>query len=302
MSTDNKPDTKLQKLAEPFRFNDSNVTLRAGGVDFQIHKLVLSHASSIFKDMFSLPSDSSPSQEGSHVVEVTEDAQTIHDVLSLIYPNAHNIDLDDFHTLQRVLLAARKYSMDNLRAILAKTLEAKIHVNPVGVFAVACLAEAPQVARIAAKETLKWSYTEIINCNSPEVNRMRGGTLRKLLHYHNVCADLASQTIRKWATQCPVDHHKNAYAKTSTSSPVDCRQSWWNSYIDCVERQSTTRPIQPDYKSIEFMRVLSEDTHCYSKCSTATMRLIELADQLKQEVQQAISSVQLDLDDDDYLI
>lgn len=310
---------ELQALAEPFQFVDSDIILRTRGADFRVHKLILSHASTVFRDMFSLPRVSSTSQEGSHVVEVTEDPQTIHDILSLIYRNAHELDLDDFPTLQRVLLAARKYEMDNLQLILAKTLESKVPVNPVRIFAIACLAKAPHVARIAAKETLKWSYNEVVDCDGPEINRMRAGTLRKLFRYHNTCADLASQTIRQRIGRCPTEYHLSNHAKTISGGYVDCRESWWNTYIDRVEQQSKTRPLQPDYKTVEFMRGLSDGRPC-GTCFPAAVILIQLAEQLKQEIQQAISNVrfislrntlvyllmniqvQLDLDDDDFLI
>ena len=61
--------------------------------DFRVHKLVLSLASPVFKDMFSLPQPTSDNSRGSRVaeleiVEVMDPTNALEAVLRMIYPFA----------------------------------------------------------------------------------------------------------------------------------------------------------------------------------------------------------------------
>lgn len=235
----NNAELEMQRLMEPFNFDDADVVLCVRGADFRVHKLVLTHASTVFKDIFSLPRNPSTSQKSLPVIDIAEDAQTLHDVLSLIYPNAHQIDLDDLSTLHRVLLASRKYSMENLRLMLVKILQAKVDTDPVRVFAIACLAEAPQVALLAARETLKKPYVHIAKFDVPELNQIRAGTFCKLLRYHDRCGELASQKIATPAKRYLVTEHSYHVGERGYLAP--CQQSWWAGYIARIRQQLESR-------------------------------------------------------------
>lgn len=287
---DNSPE-----FAESFQFEDADIILRARGADFKVHTAVLSHVSLIFKDMFSLPRETSASQD-IPVVEVTDDAQTLYEVLSLIYLNDHHVDLNNVSTLHRVLLVLRKYEMEKLQPILLRILEIKVHIDPVRTFAVACHVGASQLARLAAKEAFKWSYFQIIECDSPEISSIRAGTLCKLFRYHSACGSVAINTIRTHATQCPVITHNSNYIRNIAGQCVDCRQSWWNAYLDNVAQSSSLHPIQPDYKSIGLVKKFCPPTmnttgYCNICSPVALMNLIELGEQLEREVQEAIEQV-----------
>ncbi|KAK7692535.1 hypothetical protein QCA50_004165 [Cerrena zonata] len=300
MATDNQPDAELQKLAEPVQFDDADIVLQACGVDFRVHKLILSHASSVFKDMFSLPRNCSTLQEGIPIVEVTEDAQTMHDVLSLIYLNTHGVDLDELSTLQRVLLAPRKYSMDNLHSMIGEILRSHANSDPIHVFVVACITNHPEIAHLAAKEILKFDYMHIIN--APEIHRVRASALCKLLRYHHACGERASKTIDQRTILCPVARHNDPYIRQSGNLMVDCRELWWDGYIDHIKQQVKFIPLQADFNSVGLIRRFSDATKYFSACKmTAFQNLVELGEQLRMQVQEAIAVVQLGLDDDDFL-
>ncbi|KAI0775789.1 hypothetical protein BD413DRAFT_611264 [Trametes elegans] len=92
-----------------FNRSDADIVFRSSdGVDFRLHKLVLAMASPVFADMFTLPSHDS--EKALSVVDLSEEASTLEDLLVLCYP----MERPDFLRLSRLrdaLLAAIKYEM-----------------------------------------------------------------------------------------------------------------------------------------------------------------------------------------------
>jgi hypothetical protein len=80
-------DLKTSPL-EPFDVPDANIIIRSSDfVDFRVHKPVLAMASSVFKDLFSLPQPSdSESDDDFPVVKLSEDSELLHSLVSIIYP------------------------------------------------------------------------------------------------------------------------------------------------------------------------------------------------------------------------
>lgn len=74
----------------PHDFNNSptaDVILRSSGpkvVEFRVHKAILSIASPVFEDMFSLPQP--VTEKALPVCDVSEDAITVEALLRLVYP------------------------------------------------------------------------------------------------------------------------------------------------------------------------------------------------------------------------
>ncbi|CAL1706769.1 unnamed protein product [Somion occarium] len=177
-------------LAEKFQFEDADVIIRAGGANFSAHKLILSLASPVFKHIFSLPRNES-SQEGVPIVEVTEDAQSIHDVLSLLYPNIDDPNISDLIVMHRVLLALRKYEMLKLKARMARRLERAAWGKSARIFAIACHAGLADTARAAAQGTLLLERNTLITSVIPENKKLSAETFQKLLRYHIECGEVA---------------------------------------------------------------------------------------------------------------
>lgn len=78
-------DTTNTRPRAPFDDADADVILRsADGADFRLYKVILAKASPFFRGMFTLP-DSHPPGEP-QVVTMTEDADTLSNLLRLRYP------------------------------------------------------------------------------------------------------------------------------------------------------------------------------------------------------------------------
>ena len=105
----------------------ADVILRSSDlVSFRVHKSILAISSPFFHDMFSLPQPlDSEVVDGLHVVQVSEDAEILHSLLTVLYPIPSVIP--DSHEQSLALLAAsQKYHMDTVlstfRSIISRQL------------------------------------------------------------------------------------------------------------------------------------------------------------------------------------
>ena len=89
---------------------DADVILRAsGGKELHAHKLVLSLASPVFRDMFSVPQPpAKPSQTLTDIVEVDDSPETLGIFLQIIYP-IPNPPISDVETFASLLRLTDKY-------------------------------------------------------------------------------------------------------------------------------------------------------------------------------------------------
>ena len=140
-------DKASNALDETFDALDgADIILRALGPpkrDFRAHKIVLSLASPVFKDMFSLPQPTSGDSRKSSVaeveiVEVTDPAKALDIILRLIYPSFTLPCLDgDFDTLVECLVIADKYEIRRAKSELYKALARVDSTLSLRVYAVA---------------------------------------------------------------------------------------------------------------------------------------------------------------------
>jgi BTB/POZ domain len=93
-------------------------------IDFYVHRSVLIASSPFFRDMFSLPqpqNDAVP--EALPMVHLSEDAETLNSLISMLYPVAPEIPFrDDILTL---LAAATKYDMDAVQSFIRAEVSRK---------------------------------------------------------------------------------------------------------------------------------------------------------------------------------
>ena len=128
-------------MNEEFNVPDGDIILRAQGSpnhhDFRVHKLVLSLASPVFREMFGIPQPrQNPLNVDIEVIDVTDPPRGLDLVLRLIYPflppNVNSLDL-----LVEGLVIADKYNIEGARARLREPLNKFINGAPLRVYAIA---------------------------------------------------------------------------------------------------------------------------------------------------------------------
>lgn len=69
-------------------YDDGNVILQAGGLQFKVHKSILAQSSSVFKDMFGFPQPPAVDMDlvdGCPVVQISDSAEELKIVLEAIF-------------------------------------------------------------------------------------------------------------------------------------------------------------------------------------------------------------------------
>jgi hypothetical protein len=138
---------------------DADVILRApGGKELHAHKLVLSLASPVFRDMFSVPQPpAEPSRTLTDIVEVDDPPETLELFLQIIYP-IPNPPISDVETFASLLRLTDKYDAKVAPDIHKNYLPSMRSNYPLQTYAILCAfgdeKEAEAVARCAPFESL----------------------------------------------------------------------------------------------------------------------------------------------------
>ena len=154
-------------LSTVFCADNADVVIRAAGtLDFRAHKLILSFASPIFKDMFTLP-QSDTSGTLPHV-DVTESPKTWETILRTIY-HLQTPVVDDLGDLGP-LLAAKKYEMqfilDSNQGIFRD--RGYIQRDPLHLYAIACACGLEDQAKYVARNAEHLAVTRRSNAGNLE--------------------------------------------------------------------------------------------------------------------------------------
>jgi hypothetical protein len=198
------PELLSPNLAKaPFDDPRADLILRSSdGVNFHVIKVILSLASSVFADMFTLPSP--PASQNSSgepsTVLCSENAETLDLALRHCYP-IRSPEVAKLRDARILLEFARKYQVDLLEPSLTRFLTDTIESDPVGVYAIAAAYECRDIAAKALRSSLT---LPIYLLQSPELQHSTTEQYQVLVNYHILCGKVASAVTmrRKWI---PVD-------------------------------------------------------------------------------------------------
>jgi len=190
--------------------DDGDVILRAiqGTIlthDFRVHKLILSLASPVFKDMFTFPQP--PEQNHSDqpdipIVDVSDSPQVLDTILRFIYPGVELPTFTDLSTVSALLSAADKYNVASMRPTLRGALKTFVDVEPFRVYTVACRFGLWEEAKAAARlSTLK---TIILSTDhEKDIRHISGVDLYRLLLLSESRENVGRARIRAFTSLDP---------------------------------------------------------------------------------------------------
>ena len=122
------------KSTSPPKYSDmgnADIVLRSSDlVDFHVHRSVLVNSSPIFGDMFSLPQP--PNElvpEALPVVHLSEDAEILNSLVSLLYPVPPEIPCS-YVDILALLAAATKYDMNAVQSVIRMEISHKNSLSP----------------------------------------------------------------------------------------------------------------------------------------------------------------------------
>jgi len=200
------PPAATVPLSTVFCADDANVVIRAAGtLDFRAHKCILSLASPIFKDMFTVSQP--PSNTLPHI-NVHEPAKTWENILRTIYP-LPNPTIDNLDDLDSLLLAAKKYEIQIIIDSHKKSFESRgfIQQDPLHLYAIACACGFDDQAKYVARHA---DHLTVAQRSDPD--NLKGLTVESYLRLVSFLAERDNewcQTLNKDLTSfgvcCPCD-------------------------------------------------------------------------------------------------
>jgi hypothetical protein len=180
-----------EELAEaPFDNARADLILQSSDeIHFRVHKNILSLASPVFADMFSLPSPSSQKPHDEvQVVTLSEHSTALDVALRHIYP-VRTPKGDSLHYASILVEFARKYQVEALDRFITGYLTPSVERDPVGVYAIAITYGYNDIGAIAARSCLNLPFSSLrsqyLRCATAE-------HIAELFWYHAACGEAAS--------------------------------------------------------------------------------------------------------------
>jgi len=98
-------------LPDSLSISEADIIIQSSDtVKFRVHKLILASTSQLFKNMFSLPQPPNEIVDGLHVLHMSEDAELVRALITMLYPIPSEIPVTYDRTLS-LLAACQKYDM-----------------------------------------------------------------------------------------------------------------------------------------------------------------------------------------------
>ncbi|EIW79711.1 hypothetical protein CONPUDRAFT_126135 [Coniophora puteana RWD-64-598 SS2] len=241
----------------PFDADDAEIILRTSdGVDFRVHKSILSVASSVFRDMLSIPQPSSPSDD-SHLVPLTESSKTLNTLLLFCYP-VPDPEIETLSDMRLVLEAARKYDLSFIFQSAFKQLSARfLDENPLGVYCIACHYGWKSEAVKAARRTLDLgSLAQSNSAHAEELSMITGLQYHSLVLYHTACGlvpkEIARQTywlpfFREFTPRCKTCGERRSVPGYDYFLPL-----WLTEALD---------NISAEFEKVPSIKAINKDDH-----------------------------------------
>jgi hypothetical protein len=296
-----------EKMAEaPFDNPRADLILRSSDeVHFRVIKGILSIASPVLADMFSIPSPPSEKQNDEiQVVSLSEDSTVLDVALRHIYP-VRSPEGDTLLYASILTEFARKYQVEALNASITVYLKDSIERDPVGVYAIAVTYGYDSIGGNAAQSCLSLPFSGLrspyLRCATTEL---------ELLKYHVACGEAASTVASsnlEWLQVLTLDGN-GTFASQLRNSSQGCGTCWTRELIAHTERTRRSGPLclwdylyrsalvlahHPTAEQITTEAFVLKTNDCHACASSIRKDMLEVSVVLKREIENAIERVSL---------
>ncbi|KAN0137713.1 hypothetical protein V8E53_004469 [Lactarius tabidus] len=168
-------------------------------VTFRADKVILSMSSPFFADLFTLPQPSDNEVlDGLPVVRLSEDEETLHSLLTILYP-IPSVVPDSYDKALELLAASQKYDMASVQSSIRTEIKSRGHVVLTGAvayraYAIASRAKLLPEMETSARHTLYFPMT--LEYLSDELSLFEGWALGDLVRYRKRCQGNLVSTLQ----------------------------------------------------------------------------------------------------------
>ncbi|KAL7284526.1 hypothetical protein ACG7TL_001817 [Trametes sanguinea] len=159
------------------------------GVELHVYRAIVAASASVFEDMFSIPQPPS-TPDGKPTIDVAESSTVWETLIMLCYAPRQGIadDFADLGAARAILEAGKKYNMPaaTVCASTALVLPHFVEEQPYSVYALGCAYKLPEVARVAARHTLRFP---IYFDHSKELDLIPLRAYHRLSDYRRRCGE-----------------------------------------------------------------------------------------------------------------
>jgi hypothetical protein len=192
----------LTAQTEPLDVPDADLIIRSSDhANFRVHKPILAMASPVFKDLLSLPQPSdSESIDGLPMVQLSEDAELLNILVSMLYPVCPATP-KSYEKVLDLLAAAQKYEMAFVLSFIRTEVERGDFPTPVGTgafraYAVACNKGLIPEMEYAARLTLDHPMT--FETLGESLRLFEGWALRDLARFRKRCRETLMKCLESF--------------------------------------------------------------------------------------------------------
>lgn len=265
-----------------YRFDalDADALVLASDSQFKVHKSILSAASPVFRDMFTLPQD--PTTSSLPTIPVSEPSTTIDALLRFIYPVA-DPSISSLSELVLILASAIKYDMDHVILTLRRMLVTPrfLESSPTRVFAIAARFDLDEEAKIASRQTLTLNLLD--TPLSDDLKHISAYSYHQLLSLHRqrskAAADLLVLPEDVKCMQC------NASSYGAFAPP-----RWWTEWEKKARVELGMRPTTEVIFQMGFIAKVATTCGC-QRCPGSVLDSYRFLEELKKRIDELPSTI-----------
>jgi len=262
---------------------DADVILRAsGGKEFHAHKIVLSLASPVFRDMFSVPQPQPTESSKLAVVDVHDPPEALETFLQIVYPTP-DPPINDTETLASVLRLADKYNAGAILDICKEYLLSTCPDSPpIYIYAILCICGREKEAEAAARRVPLASLASL--GSHPLLRLMTVEHHRRLTRFvvtrgermREILSDRRAEFVKRLLSSC-----------SSGSSNTMWHWLYFNTVIASLQ---AAFEVNPGVRVAEALGIVSSAppmhafSPCWSGCIYGARRLREYAESVLNDL------------------
>ncbi|KZV68246.1 hypothetical protein PENSPDRAFT_736053 [Peniophora sp. CONT] len=308
-----------KRAGPPWDDSDADLVLRsAEDVEFRVHRIILARSLSAFdlSSLFARSGDQELSEDGLPILRLPDGAETVATLLSALYPGPAPV-LTNLSSIRAMLGSLDRYGARFVPASIRSALEALASAEPEQTYVLACAARLPDIARTAARATLR-APRQLAPVSRSDLLGLTALQYHALVLYQDECRAASRELASSFAwiagddvpgavpadpsrsaleCGCAAAHEQTASRKGTHAVPYYLVPEWVRKFMASVA-EALVKDVRGEIARRPAMMIpaLKEAFACNDCANAVEVTFTAFAEKLEQQINQRISEVQLEVD------